>query len=149
MLKPTFKNIMLYILVSCITFFIFMMIKNQDFKLLEIKNLISRASIIDFFIFMMPLPIANIFLFAIPVNELFKSKKLYICFFIIFIIQYFAYVFLTSQKYFWDINGICFEIINIVIFSLFFYKHLSSIEIQIRVITFLLQSRSIPIQITH
>ena len=65
--------------------------------------------------------------FSAPIYFTFKVKNIvsFICLIsIIFIAEYFLYVYLGSQKYFFDKEGIYNGIISISFFILFFYKHI-------------------------
>lgn len=119
MLKPTFLNVLLYILVKYIAFYFFLMIIRGDYKLLEGD---VGGSLAYFFIMMLPLPILSMVLTGVILYFSFKAKNSYVFFLIVIsalMIDYFVYTHLASPSNL--VNGIYNEAVGIVFFVVFFY----------------------------
>lgn len=124
-------KICIFFLIKYIFFYIFLMFKNNNFKLLEWHNLKSGASI-TYFILMMSVPIILcIMICSIPLYWALRSNNIVIFPFLIFLVfslEYFVYVFMTSQKYFYDPNGIYNIIISLIFFIIFFHNNINVIK---------------------
>jgi hypothetical protein len=124
MMKLTFKNVLLYIFLKYLFFSVFLMFKNKDFKLLEIDNLIHGHTFVYFFLFMLPLPIVSMIIFSAPIYYSFKLKRFFLFALLIgvvFVAEYFLYTHLASTSNL--MNGVYLEVISILLFLLFFYRH--------------------------
>ena len=123
MLKASFKNILLYILLKYILFYILLMFKHNDFRLLEWGNLRNGGSVTYFLLIMMQLPVISMFLFSAPIYFAFKLKN-WMLFIIILsaitISEYYIYTYMASQL---DLmNGVYNEIISLLLLLIFFLK---------------------------
>jgi len=128
-MKPTFLNILLYLFVKYIVFYIFLMFKNADFKLLEVNNIKKGEDLFYYLWLILFLPLVQILIFSAPLYYSFKVKNpLYFLLIIsiIFIAEYFIYVFFTSDKHV-DMNGIYNGIIGALLLLLFFFKYIKGI----------------------
>lgn len=122
-MKPTFFKILLYIFIKYIVFYTFLMLNNNNTKLLEWNNLTSGATFTYFFLVMFIPILISMVCFSIPLYYSFKiNNKVYLSIIIglIFILEYFVYVYLTSQKYFYDWNGIFNFIISVLLLLVLF-----------------------------
>ena len=127
MFKTTLKNIILYILFKYLIFFIFMMIMTSNFKLLHFYNLKSAQDWFYYLWLILFFPILTMIIFSAPIYFSFKIRQAFyflLAIMAVFIAEYFVYCFFTSEKYV-NINGIYNEIISLLVFILFFYKHIS------------------------
>lgn len=129
MCKPTFLNIIIYLLLTSITFYVLMMFKNQDYRLIEMDNLLRGYSFIYFAFVMMPLPFFSIILFSLPIYYSFKIKNsVYwgLLMIAILIGKYLFYIFMTS-RILYDLNGIYYLLINFIYLILFFSSEMKLI----------------------
>jgi hypothetical protein len=127
MLKPTFKNILLYIFCKYLLFYVFMMFRNNDFALIYITELKTLQDLFYYLWIFLFFPILISVLFLIPIYYSFKAKSIVhfaIRISLILIVEYFIYTYLASQKDL--INGVYNIIISILFLGLFFYKHIAS-----------------------
>jgi len=128
MLKASFKNILLYILVKYLFFYVVMMFKINDFRYLQIGDLRNGE---DWFLYLwmiLFLPVLNMILFSAPIYFLFRLKSVgyfLLAITAIFLAEYFVYVFFTSEKHV-DINGVYNGIVSLLVFCLFFFKEIKS-----------------------
>ena len=124
MFKPSFKNILLYVLFKYLLFYVFLMFKNNDLRLIQLRSLVNFQDWVYYFWTILFFPILNIILFSIPIYFLFRLKNIIqflLALGVILILEYFVYVFFSSDKHI-DMNGIYNGIISLVIFYFFFYK---------------------------
>lgn len=125
MLKPTFRNVLLFISVKYLIFYGFLMVKTADYKLLEIKN-ITKGHTLTYFIFvMLPVPLICMLLFSGPIYYAFRLKSTLltlILFVAILLGEYFLYVYFTSNKH-PDSNGIYNAIVSMIVFSVMFFRY--------------------------
>lgn len=126
MLKPTLRNILLYLFLKYIVFCAFIMIKNNNLRLLQIKTISDLGnSILYFLLMIMPLILLNMVLFSAPIYFSFKLKNIihFTLIIISFLVaEYFLYTYLTSQNSF--INGVYNGIISVLFLFLFFFKEI-------------------------
>jgi len=129
MLRPNFSNIILCLLIKYLAFYAFMMIKNDEYRLLEAENLKEGHSLAYFFYVMLPLPILCMLLFSAPIYYSFRLKKSVYFFSVIpavLVAEYFLYVFFTTDKHI-DMNGIYNAIFSVLFLLVFFFKKISLI----------------------
>jgi hypothetical protein len=102
-----------------------MMFKNHDFTLIEIGELKSVADWQYYLWLFLSLPSLSAVLFSAPNYYSLKVETLWILILLVgatFVIEYFLYTYLASQS---DLmNGVYLEIIGILLFLLFFYRHI-------------------------
>lgn len=128
MLKPTFLNICISILVSYIIFLGIPMIMNGDYRLLEFSNIQNGTDLFLYLWLILFFPIVDIILFSAPLYFSFKIKNRFsfiLSVFLIFSIEYFIYAYFTSEKIY-DQDGLQKVTIGIIIFILLFYKTIRS-----------------------
>jgi hypothetical protein len=122
MFKANFSNILFYILVKYLVFYIFMMFKNDNFYLISpgIRDVADLFYYLWMFLFF---PVIVCILFLVPLYYSFKIKK-YPYFILINIIilsiEYCLYTYFASQLDLW--NGIYNVIISAILFWVFFHK---------------------------
>ena len=126
MLNLKVINIFLYFLIKCVIFFCILMLLNNDFTLLKISNIKTREGLFIYLWMILFFPIIDMIFFAIPIYNAFKVKK-FIMFFLIItitmIIEYFLYVYFTTQHLF-DRDAIIKTCISVLLLMLFFYKRI-------------------------
>jgi hypothetical protein len=125
MLKPSFKNILLYILLKYLLFYVFMMFKNNDFRILHFYNLKNGEDWFYYLWLVLFVPVLNMILFWAPIYFIFKTKKaiyFVLLMSVILVAEYFLYTYLVSQL---DLmNGVYNGIISLLVLLLFFFKQI-------------------------
>jgi len=125
MFKNSFKNIMLYIFVKYLIFYVVLMFKNNNYMLIRIDELKTGGDWFYYLWIFLYLPIVSTILFSVPIYFSFKLKKILLFTLLlgaVFVAEYFLYTYLASTTD--RMNGIYLEIIGILIFLLFFYRHI-------------------------
>jgi hypothetical protein len=125
MFKNSFKNIILYIFVKYLIFYVVLMFKNNNYMLIRIDELKTGGDWFYYLWIFLYLPIVSTILFSVPIYFSFKLKKNLLFTLLIgavFIAEYFLYTYLASTTD--RMNGVYLEIIGILIFLLFFYRHI-------------------------
>lgn len=125
-MKPTYLNIILYIFVKYLLFYLFLMIRNNDYYFInpEIRDIIDLIYYLWMFLFF---PILMNVIFLIPIYFSFKLRNLVyfiIIIIVILIVEYLLYTYFASQLNLW--NGVYNIIISIILFYLFFHKTIQS-----------------------
>lgn len=126
MLKATFKNILVYIFIKYVLFYIFLMFKNNDFSLLKLNTLKTGQDWFYYLWMFLFLPVISMVLFSAPLYFTFKVKNaIYFIVFvsIILIAEYFLYTYFASQANL--LNGVYNGIISLLLLLLFFSKQIS------------------------
>ncbi len=129
MLKASVKNILLYILLKYLLFYVFIMFKNNDFRLLHFYNLKNGEDWFYYLWIVLFMPVVSMILFSAPIYFSFKLKNaVYFILAIVTIIvaEYFVYVFFNSQRHI-DMYGVYNGIISLFFFNLLFFKPISRI----------------------
>lgn len=129
MFKPTFLKVLLFLFVKYMVFYVFLMVKNNDYRLLEVDNLKGGHTLSYFLLIMLPYPLINMLLFSAPIYFSFKVKNIipFVLIIASFVVaEYFVYVFFTSEKNV-DMNGVYNGIISLLFFFLFFLKPIRAI----------------------
>ena len=102
------------------------MIKDENFKILKTSNFKTIEDVSYYLLLFLPLPIIMAVIFSVPVYYSFKTKNIIYFTFIIFlylIIEYFIYVYFTSDTHI-DTNGIYNALIGLIVFTIMFYNNL-------------------------
>lgn len=129
MLKASFKNILLYILLKYLFFYGLMMFENNNFRLLRFYNLKNGEDWFYYLWLLLSLPVLNMMLFSAPIYFSFRLKNIgyfILAIMAIILAEYFVYVFFTSEKHI-NMNGVYNGIISLLLFFLFFFKPIRSI----------------------
>lgn len=122
----TFKNVLLYILIKYLVFYLFRMIKMNDYRFLKINELTTPGDWFYYLWLILFLPAVSMLLFAIPIYYSFRIRNIFLYLLTIlsiFVAEYFVYVYWTSDKHI-DMNGIVNGIIGILLFILFFFRNI-------------------------
>ncbi len=124
MLKPSIYNILFYILIKYLVFYVLMMFKSNNFYLISpgIRDVVDLYYYLWLFLF---LPIACILLFSGPIYFAFRLKKpIYFSLIIsaFWIAEYFVYTYLASPLN-W-INGLYNGVISVLFLFLFFFNYI-------------------------
>lgn len=117
-------QIILYLFIRYIVFFVFLMFKDQNTKLIEFTSLKSAEDWFYHLWVVLFLPVLSVVLFTIPLYLAFRVKKplgFITIVLAILVIDYFIYVFFTSDKHI-DSNGIYNALISAVLLFFFFRK---------------------------
>ena len=127
MLKPVIRNILFYLLLKYILFYIFMMFKNNNFYFIN-PDIRSGADLFYYLWVFLFLPVLCMFIFSVPLYFAFKRKN--VIYFILItsaflVIEYFLYTYLASQMNL--VNGIYNGIISLVLLLLFFFRSIGGV----------------------
>ena len=125
MLKPKFVNVLLFIFVKYLLFYIFLMFKNNDYSLVQIGALKNSEDIFFYFWIFLFLPVTNIFLFSVPIYFVLRVKKVIyfmLLLSIVLIAEYLLYTYFASQTNL--MNGVYNGIISLLLLYLFFFQHI-------------------------
>ncbi|KZE77640.1 hypothetical protein AV926_14035 [Myroides marinus] len=125
MLKLKFSNVLVYIFVKYLIIFFLFMVKDNNFKLLELNNIKNGQDLFYYLWIILFFPIIDIILFSIPLYYSLKIKNM--IYFIlssltIFGVEYLMNVYFTSQKIL-DIDVLLKVVIGVILFFIFFYKN--------------------------
>lgn len=128
MLNPSFKNILLYVVLKYIIVYIIFMIATNNFKLLKVGSIRNVEDLFYYLWMILFIPIVNMLLFTAPLFLSFRVKR--ITYFIILVglisgLQYLTYVYFTSQRHI-DAKGIIIEIIGLILLYTLFFKKIKS-----------------------
>src|SRR5688500_16001299 len=96
MLRLTFLNILLLILVKYLLFYILLMFKNQDYSFIEIGNLKNSEDVLYYLFIFLFLPVMNVILFSVPLYFILKLKnavQLIVLILVIVVAEYFLYTY--------------------------------------------------------
>jgi hypothetical protein len=131
MLKPSIKNIILYLLVKYVIFFIFLALVNNRFKSLVIDNSVNEHDlVVNTFYYVLYVLIFIFFLvliFLFPLYFAFKLKHplYFILLIIAFLsVEFFVYTYSASQKNL--VNGIFNAILSLIFLFIFFFKEIKA-----------------------
>lgn len=129
MLRPVIKNILFYLLIKYILFYIFMMFKNNNFYFINpgIRNGADLFYYLWMFLF---LPCLCMVVFSAPIYFAFRLKS--IIFFILIIIaflvaEYFIYTYFASQTNL--MNGVYNGILSVLFLLLFFFNYIKQLSV--------------------
>lgn len=127
MIKPKIQNILLFIFVKYLVFYILLMFKNENYALVSLDELNSFQDVFYYLVIFLTLPIVFSILLLLPIYKILKLSNLY--YFIgaiigLLIFEYFVYTYLASQSNFW--NGIYNGMLTILFFGLFFYRSIKA-----------------------
>lgn len=128
MLKPTVLNILLYIFLKYIAFYVFMMFKNNDFYLLEVNSIGNGEDLFYYLWMFLFLPVVCMVVISAPLYFSFKvSNTIYFILIIgaYLVVEYFIYTYLASQANL--VNGFFNGLISAVFLLLFFYKPIKAL----------------------
>lgn len=126
MFKPVYKNIWLFFFVKYLVFYLILMVKNNDFTLIQLSELKTFQDVFYYLWMLLFLPVLGFILFSVPIYYAFKQKR--IIYFILFIgltlvAEYFMYTYFASQLNL--VNGVYNGLLSLVFLSLFFFKHIN------------------------
>lgn len=130
-----FKKIFLFFVLKYVLFYFLLMLINSDYSLFRISSLSVLEDYVYYFFITLSLPALSIVLFSWLVYLALKSDSFirFVSFLSgVFLSEYFVYVYLTSQHYWVDRNGILNIAVGILLFSIFFFKQLRHIYYGIR-----------------
>ena len=128
MLKPYFRNIILYLFLKYIMTYFVLMAVHKNFEMLDLSDIRNAGDVFYYLWLVLFLPAIGVLFFSVPLYFSFKIKSsiLFTLFIIlIFFIEYFVYVYYTSDKHI-DTNGVYNGIISLLIFYLFFFKQINT-----------------------
>lgn len=123
MLRPAFKNIILFFFLKYFIFYIFLMFRNNDYTFVQIGSLRNGEDVFYYLWMFLFLPVLCIILFSVPIYFAFKLKNM--IYFILLvggflIAEYFLYTHYASQA---DLmNGIYNGLIGLLVLLLLFFR---------------------------
>lgn len=123
------NKILFFYLFKYIFLYIFILIKTNDYSLIHVNNIKDLGDLFYYLLLLLFLPVTNFLIFAVPIYYIFKIKNIVyftILFLILFLLEYFIYVFFTSQHHI-DINGLFNALFGLIIFGVIFFKKIKSI----------------------
>lgn len=129
MLKPSFANILLYLLIKYIVVYVVFMFATNNFKMLQISNIKDASDLFYYLWIILFIPIVNMVLFSGPLFLSFRVKHriyFFVLLGLIIMAEYFVYVYFTSQKHI-DIRGVYIELISLAVFYLCFFRTINLI----------------------
>ncbi len=100
MLKPKLQNILLFIFIKYLVFYIFLMFKNSNYALISVGNLKKFQDLFYYLIIFLTLPIVFSIVLLFPIYYLLKIRNAYgfiLSMVGVLILEYFLYTFLASQ----------------------------------------------------
>lgn len=130
--KPKFLNVVFYMFIKYLIIFFLFMVKDKNFKLLELNNIRNGQDLFYYLWIILFFPIIDVILFSAPLYYSLKTKnKVYfvLSLLAVFSIEYLMNVYFTSQKIF-DKDVFLKVIVGVIIFLIFFFR---SIFIKFRV----------------
>lgn len=125
MLKPSFLNTLLFWFTKYIVFYVFMMIKNNNYALIRISELKTGEDWFYYLWMFLFLPLVAMLIFSVPLYLSFKAKSsvyFTVAVIAVFVAEFFIYTWLASQANL--MNGIYNGIISVVFLMLFFYRYI-------------------------
>jgi len=128
MMKTTFKNVLLYIFLKYLIFYVFLMFKNSNYALIRLQDLKTMTDWLYYLWIFLFLPAISAILFTAPIYYSFRAKRaIYFILLIsaVLVAEYFLYTYFASES---DLmNGVYNGIISILLFLLFFYRNIGLI----------------------
>lgn len=123
-MKPSIKNLIFFITVKYVIFYIFMMFKNDNYFLLKVFELKKFQDIVFYLLIFLMMPLIYCILFLFPLYYSFKLGPLYLLLilFLVFALEYIVYTLLASPSDYY--NGIINLLIGIVLYLIMFGKSL-------------------------
>ena len=123
MFKLNFKNILAFILLKYLVFYIFLMFKNNDLRLLEVNDLNSVEDWFFYLWLILFMPILSILLFSLPLYLTLNVRNgIYFTFFLILILiaEFLLYTYFASPLNL--LNGLYNGIITLLLLLVYFFK---------------------------
>ena len=127
MLRPSILNIVLFWFVKYILFYLFLMLKNDNYAFIKFNELETSEDWYYYLWLFLFMPVLCSVLLTAPVYFSFKVKTTtaqILILLAVFVIEYLLYTYLASPANFW--NGVYSAILGVIIFAFFFYKYLPS-----------------------
>ena len=123
MLKPLYRNILLFIFLRYFLFYIFLMFRHNDYTLTEIDSLRNAEDTFYYLWTFLFLPILSAAIFSAPIFVAFKLNNgivFILLMTVVFVAEYFFYTYLASQA---DVtNGFYSAAIGLCLFVVLFLK---------------------------
>jgi hypothetical protein len=130
MLKATFKNILLFILLKYLIFILSAMIFTGNYKLLEIQNIKTAEDLFYYLWLLLFFPVVAMIFFSCPLYFSFRIKSHFLfvfCIAGIFLSEYLVYVYFTSAQYF-NRTGVLNLILSFTFFFFLFHREILNIR---------------------
>lgn len=116
------KKVALFFFLKYLVLYLFLMVKNSNYKILKPSNYSSLEDISYYLLLFLPLPIIMLLVFSVPIYYSLKSEKtlFFTGVFVLFLVlEYFIYTHLTSQQHI-DKNGLFNALISLLVFTVVF-----------------------------
>jgi len=123
MLKPKLRNILVFIFIKYLAFYIFLMFKNDNDALISIGDLKTFQDVFYYLIIFLTLPVLFSILLLFPISYTLKIRNTYgfvLSMGCILIFEYILYTYLASPSNYW--NGIYNGALSVIFLVLFFFK---------------------------
>ena len=116
------KKICVYFLLKYCLFYLIVSIINQNFSIFRVDDLRSFENIFYYMWLILFFPIISIFLFSFPIHYSLKLNSFYkyLLNLIFIIIEFFIFIYFTSQKIEMKIDYIIFILLGIILFPMIF-----------------------------
>lgn len=124
MLRPSYLNILFYLLLKYIVVFIVFMIVTNNYKMLMLGGIKDAGSLFYYLWMILFFPAIEMILFSLPLYLAFKVKSWILFFGVIafnVVLEYFVYVHFTSQQYV-NMKGIYIGLIGLTVLTACFFK---------------------------
>jgi uncharacterized membrane protein len=129
-MKSKIVKLVGFFFLKYLLFYLILMFKNADYKLLKISNFKTLEDILYYIFLFFPLPLSNTIVFIAPLYYSLRARN-YIVFALIFgcylLLEYFIYTYLTSQQHI-DANGVINSVLSLLVFGLMFFNELKSLN---------------------
>lgn len=124
MLRPSYSNVLIYLLLKYLVVFILFMIFTNNYKMLQIGGIKNAGSLFYYLWMVLFFPVLEMILFSVPLYLAFKVTG-WILFFsimgLIMVLEFFVYNYFTSQQHF-NMKGVYIELIGLVVLGGCFFK---------------------------
>ncbi len=122
-MRPNFPSILFYFFIKYFAFYLFLMVKDDNYSLLNVESITTGRDLIYYLFLILSLPIASIIIFLVPTYFVFKIRNRFfftITVFTLFTLEYFLYTYFASQANYY--NGLFSALISLILFVLLFHK---------------------------
>lgn len=129
MLKPSLRNILLFLFVKFLIFMMYAMVTSGNYKLLQIQNVKTAQDLFYYLWLVLFFPTLSMIFFACPLYFSFRLKNVFLfaaCVIALFLLEYVLYVYFTSTRHI-DTKGVVNFLISVSLFILLFYQEIKKI----------------------
>jgi hypothetical protein len=123
MLKPNVINVIAFFFIKYVTFYIFLMLLNQNYSFIRIDQLRTGQDVFYYLFLFLFLPVVMTVLLILPVYLSFKIKNIFgfsTVFLIVLALECVIYTWSTSQRI--TLYSFYNLMVSLIVFCVFFYK---------------------------